>query len=179
MSALVKNMPDAAGYLWKTDPNAKHWRRRYFVLSGSNLGYRKKASSNVFIKDPIDLSCAKVYSTPDDTLKLAPKTPYGFRVVLNDGSRTYNLCATNEAEQVDWCEKIRDITQNDDNEEFEEDDDFPEDDVYQENNASVYDDENGENNANVYDDENGETSYNNYDEYNMVVHIHITEKSQK
>ena len=160
-------MPDAAGYLWKTDPNAKHWRRRYFVLSGSNLGYRKKASSNVFIKDPIDLSCAKVYSTPDDTLKLAPKTPYGFRVVLNDGSRTYNLCATSEAEQVYWCEKIRDITQNYDNEEFEEDDDFPEDDVYQENNASVYDDENGENNANVYDDENGETSYNNYDEYNM------------
>ena len=84
-------MPNIQGYLWKTDPNAKHWRRRYFVLTGSKLGYRKKASGSVFLKEPVELTEATFYSTPDQDLKLAQKTKYGFRIVLNDGSRTYNL----------------------------------------------------------------------------------------
>ena len=45
-------------------------------------------------------------------IQLLEKTKYGFRIVLNDGSRTYNLCATNEEEHSEWCEHKQNIIQN-------------------------------------------------------------------
>ena len=102
-------MPSITGYLWKTDPNAKHWRRRYFVLTGNKLGYRKKASSSVFLKEPVDLSLATIYETPDNALQINQKTKYGFRVIMDDGSRTYNLCAVSAEERNDWCYHIADV----------------------------------------------------------------------
>ena len=102
-------MPSITGYLWKTDPNAKHWRRRYFVLTGNKLGYRKKASSSVFLKEPVDLSLATIYETPDNALPINQKTKYGFRVIMDDGSRTYNLCAVSAEERNDWCYHLADV----------------------------------------------------------------------
>ena len=102
--------PAFEGYLWKTDPDASHWRRRYFVLSEYQLGYKKTNGSKKFLKDPLDLETVEIIPSPDLGIKLKQRTDFGFRMKDRYNGRTYHLCATSDWEKQKWCQVLQHST---------------------------------------------------------------------
>ena len=92
MDDSSEQCPVLEGYLWKTDRQARHWRRRYFVLEEFELGYKKTKGTKNF-KDKLDVEVLDVFATPDPAIVLKQRTNFGFRVKDTNSGRVYHLCA--------------------------------------------------------------------------------------
>ena len=99
-----------AGYLVKSNPKGKYWKRRWCVLTPDELLYFQTRASVRLGEPPrgrVDLSAANLLTGPG-SLK-SPETPFVFRLV--SGRRTYYFCAKDATKLADWCGALLVATQ--------------------------------------------------------------------
>jgi hypothetical protein len=94
------------GYLWKTDRQARHWRRRYFVLEDFELGYKKTKGTKNY-KDKLEVEMLDVFATADPSMALKQRTEFGFRLKDMNSGRIYHLCAARHHEKTQWMQKLK------------------------------------------------------------------------
>ena len=89
------------GQLYKTPTNPKKWEKRRFELADGHLVYTSASGKNV--KGKIRLHSCQLLSGLTHA-KGAP-TPHVFQVIVPE--RTYNLCASSQAQLKEWEQAIR------------------------------------------------------------------------
>ncbi|KAK2959225.1 putative pleckstrin homology domain-containing family O [Blattamonas nauphoetae] len=90
-----------AGWLTKEAGSAKNWRKRWFVLTPSDLSYFKNKKAD----DPqgsIPLASSRCFTVQPPS----GDHPYLFFIETSDGNRIFRVEARNEREMKGWIEEV-------------------------------------------------------------------------
>ena len=89
-----------SGFLYKTGPSGKSWKRRWFVLHDHVLQYFKTQKSGDAL-GRIDMDCSLgINAVPNCTLKGC----VGF--IIKTSSRVYNVAAENDSQRCEWLRAL-------------------------------------------------------------------------
>lgn len=93
------------GWLTKSNPKGRYWKKRWCVLKADSLLYYKQrdhASEPGREKGKVDVSAANLLTGPGEKLSIAKcPTEHVFR--LAEGRRVYYFCADDRSELTAWC----------------------------------------------------------------------------
>lgn len=92
------------GWLTKSNPKGRYWKRRWCVLKAEALYYfedRETAESGGKPKGHVDLSAANLLTGPGTLSAKQVQTEFVFRLVV--GRRTFYFCADNAQDLASWC----------------------------------------------------------------------------